>query len=81
MIKCKIFRDSEFKRLRKVVVEIWKEQLLPNGQISYSLLDRTRMFGNILHTERAIERLNNRIYRRLVKRMAVAAVFDKQGTM
>jgi hypothetical protein len=81
MIKYKVFRDSEAKRLRKVVIEIWKEQVLPNGQISYSLLDRTRMFGNILHTERAIERLRMRIYRRLVKRIAVATVFDKAGNM
>ncbi len=81
MIKYKIFRDSEAKRFRKVVIEIWKETQLPNGQISYSLLDRTRMFGNILHTERAIERLRKRIYRRLVKRIAVATVFDKSGNM
>jgi hypothetical protein len=81
MIKYKIFRDSEAKRLRKVVIEIWKEQVLPNGQISYSLLDRTRMFGNILHTEKAIERLRKRVYKRLVKRIAVATVFDKTGNM
>lgn len=81
MIKYKVFRDSEAKRLRKVVIEIWKETQLPNGNISYSLLDRTRMFGNILHTERAIERLRKRIYRRLVKRIAVATVFDKSGVM
>lgn len=81
MIKYKVFRDSEAKRLRKVVIEIWKETQLPNGQISYSLLDRTRMFGNILHTDAAIERLRKRIYKRLVKRIAVATVFDKQGNM
>lgn len=78
MLKNKVYRDSDTFRLRKVVLEIWFESEL-NGKIDLQLVDRTRLFGNILHTDRAIERLRKRIYKRLVKRMAVATMFKRSG--
>jgi hypothetical protein len=83
MLKWQVFRDTDTLRARKIVIEIYREIVVNNldgtKALQQVVVDRSRMFGGLLSTPRALERLERRINRRLEKRLKVADVLVTAG--
>lgn len=83
MLKWKVTRAGHLLRPRKIIIEIYEETLVTNSDgskvVKEHCLDVSFMFGGLLSTDRALERLERRINNRVYKRMRVAQVLKKSS--